>query len=868
MNSERWHEVDELLRRVLDLPSAQRSGFLARETKDDGELRSAVEDMLRAVEEAGPFLEGSVEDLWDLPWQDLLPAPAPGRAAPIETEEAAFDRSGERLGAYRLLRRLGRGGMATVYLAERADGLWEQQVAVKILRRGLDTEDVVRRFHAERQILSSLDHPNVARLLDGGSTPDGLPYLVMEYVEGTPITRYCDEHGLSIGARLRLFQDVAAAVQRAHRHLVVHRDLKPSNILVDDEGRVKLLDFGIAKILDPTLEGDPTRTAARPLTLAYASPEQVTGAAVTTASDVYQLGLLLCELLAGRRPYEVTSLSPARRERRILEAEPARPSDLVTPEAAARRSTDPKLLAARLRGDLDTIVLHALRKEPEARFESVASLLDDVGRHLRGEPVSVQPATMAYRASKFIRRHRAGVAAAVLVVLLLGVSAAVSLVQARHATRQRDRARAEAARAEQVTGFISDLFGATDPNEAGGDTITAIELLDIGADRALENLEGDPRTQAAILSEIGSIYIARGLFDRARPLIERSIAFRRSTGADTAALIVDLRQLGTVIGRNDPEAGNRVLAEAVDLAEAYLPPDDPRLAMALVDRADGIRMSPATERSETWAGMLDRAIAILRAADGDVRAELARALQLRAYAGDDAGTPENYEMLEESLELRRSLYGENHTSVAATLNDMALAVQMRDPRAADTLLERAIEINQRIVGPDHAHTIQMMSNLAGRWRDRGECAKAEAMYRELLRRRRRAYPADSVGHAFIMHGLAWCLTEQGRPDEAEPLLREVLGILANAGFDTSSPVFQMGRSTLGRSLAEQGRFAEAEPLLRDSYEWMRENAPRPVFLQFMGQRLVELYEDWGRPEAAERYANREGASSNLRPPPE
>ncbi|MEL7361459.1 MAG: serine/threonine-protein kinase, partial [Bacteroidota bacterium] len=429
MTPERWTEIQTLFEAALEHSPEERTTFLAAAAPDPT-LRREVEALLAADEQAGPL---------DALQDDLEPLASGWRAAPSE----------ERVGPYRLVRELGRGGMGTVWLAERAvddaNAQFEQQVALKLLP-GPPSSEQIRRFLAERQVLARLQHRHIARLLDGGVTERGRPYFALEVVDGQPITTYCDQHDLDIEARLQLFLQVCDAVQYAHQNLVVHRDLKPSNILVttNAEGQpsAKLLDFGIAKLLDgprPSL-GAVTQTGQRMMTPAYAAPEQVRGEAVTTATDVYALGVVLYELLAGQRPYEVTNLIPSQVERLICETMPARPSTVVldadteTPRAASRRG--------RLTGDLDVIVMKALRKEPEARYDSAAQLRDDLARHLAALPISARPSTVGYRVRSFVRRHRLGVGAAALVVLALVLGLATTLWQAQRAANEAEAAQA------------------------------------------------------------------------------------------------------------------------------------------------------------------------------------------------------------------------------------------------------------------------------------------------------------------------------------------------------------------------------------------------------------------------------------------
>ena len=441
---ERWQQADAVFSEALDLPPEKRAAFLDEACAGDADLRREVERLFEADAQAGLFLETPSD------WFDAPRLPGPGVAA--EGDRARRAVLGQQVGPYRLLDEIGHGGMGTVYLAERADGQFEQQVALKLVRSGVATDEALRRFRLERQILAGLHHPHVARLLDGGVTEDGTPYFVMEYVAGIPIDRYCDEHRLSIAERLRLFCTVCAAVQYAHQNLVVHRDLKPSNILVTDDGQVKLLDFGIARLLDPearTLSPALTQTGLRLMTPEYASPEQVRGEPVGTASDGYQLGVLLYELLTGHRPYRLPGRLLHHIERIVCEEMPTRPSTAVvqieevevsgdggtqsiTPEQVSRaRSTSIERLRRRLAGDLDNIVLMALRKEPARRYASVGNLEADIQRHLTGLPVRARPDTLVYRATKFVRRNWIGVAATLLVMLSLVAGLTVALWQAR-----------------------------------------------------------------------------------------------------------------------------------------------------------------------------------------------------------------------------------------------------------------------------------------------------------------------------------------------------------------------------------------------------------------------------------------------------
>src|SRR6185295_8810598 len=412
-SSERWRETKELFQQALDRPPVEREAFLARAAREDSALVLEVRSLLAAHEEEGQFFEEAVA--------------SEGRELLAGSRESAF--LGRRVGPYELYQQIGSGGMGSVFLARRTDREYESRVAVKLIRPGLLSEEALRRFRAERQALANLNHAGIAMLLDGGTTEDGLPYLVMEYIEGEPLDVFAETRDLTIDERLRLFRSVCDAVEHAHRHMVIHRDLKPANILVTPAGAVKLLDFGIAKLL-PGAEwvetAGLTRAAERVMTPDFASPEQILGAPVSAASDVYSLGVLLYRLLTGRPPYRFPTDRASEIERVICEEEPQKPS-AVAPEKLRRR----------LSGDLDDIVLQALRKEPERRYGSVERLSADIRRHLEGLPIRARPGTLGYRTAKFLRRNRIGVAAAGFVGLALVAGLATTAWEARIARNER-----------------------------------------------------------------------------------------------------------------------------------------------------------------------------------------------------------------------------------------------------------------------------------------------------------------------------------------------------------------------------------------------------------------------------------------------
>lgn len=502
MNPERWQQMKCVLERAVDLNPADRSSYLDEACASDAELRSEVESLLQSHDRAGTgFLHR--------PAVDLVSAPASGKIS---------SRVGTRAGVYEIVEEIARGGMGEVYRARRWDGIYEKEVAIKLVRIGLDTSFVLEHFRHERQILASLDHPYIARLLDGGTTEEGIPYLVMELIAGTPIDEYCDAHRLSITHRLQLFRQVCSAVQYAHQRLVIHRDIKPSNILVTANGDPKLLDFGIAKILDPSAEREAT--IVRPMTPEYASPEQIRGEPITTATDVYSLGVVLYRMLTGASPYSAETRSLHELSRVICETDPARPSTVVlqtqsptsdnppgqvTPEKLSQmRESSPAKLKRRLTGDLDNIALKALRKEPQRRYASVEQFAEDIRRHLEGLPVNARKDSWPYRAGKFVRRHKVGMLATATVALALITGMALTIREARIAQANRKRAEQRFNDVRRLANSL--IFELHDSIKDLPGSTPARKLLVTRALEYLDSLSKEAKGDASLQRELATAY--------------------------------------------------------------------------------------------------------------------------------------------------------------------------------------------------------------------------------------------------------------------------------------------------------------------------------------------------------------------------
>ncbi len=829
---ERFQRLEALFDEVLDLAAAQRAARLALLAASEPGLHRELERLLAAHATASAVLGNVV-----------------GEAARAAADEATPDaRPGERLGPWLIEREIGRGGMGAVFLARRADAEYEAQVALKVVG-GIRTAEHLRRFRAERQILAELDHPGIARLIDGGTTAHGVPWVAMEYVDGIPLDRHCALHACSLRERLALFLQVCDAVRVAHRHLVVHRDIKPANILVTADGRVKLLDFGIAKLIAPgdADDADETRPAVRLLTPAYASPEQLRGGRITVATDVYGLGVVLYELLAGALPLATAGRSMGEVERLVCEVDPPHPS-AVAPAGVARA----------LRGDLDTIVLTALRKDPQRRYESVDRFAEDIRRYLDGYPVRARPDSRWYRFSRFVRRNEAAVATGAGVILLLAGVAIAMTVQARRLAVQRDAASVAQAKAEQVASFLASVFEVADPSEARGREVTARELLDEGARRIETELADHPDVQATMMRTIGDVYSSLGLQSTARSMMERaleihrrvlppghpeiatselalgtvlhdegrmveadslersSLATRRALyGDDDLAVAEVLGQLAyTVENLGRLAEAESLFRRALTIERARRDPGDPLVAAAMTRLSRLLRRLEARDEAET---LLREALAIELRAFGEVHVATTSTMRNLASVLRDLGKPVEAESLYlRTLAARRRLYGDGHPEVANTLNSYGLLLLDLDrPQEAVGAFREYASVLERLYGGAHLSVAAAQNNLAIAYRDLGRLDDAAAAYERSIAIGDVALAPRHVNKAIPRLGLASIEMARGRHARAEALLRESLA-LRRAGLPSGHRYIGESLSELGWCVAQRGKRAEARVLLTEA----------------------------------------------------
>jgi serine/threonine-protein kinase len=874
VDAHRWQRLEELWDRALGLPKDQRQSLL--------DQLSAREPAL--AEELGRLLDAAEDDTF-------LEQPLLAETAAEDPPEDPW--AGRRVGRYRLLRCIGEGGMSRVYLARQEGADFERPLAVKLLR-GLSLPEADQRLAAERRILASLEHPNIARFLDGGSTGDGVSFVAMEYVRGLPITEHCRRSSTDLRGVLELFRKACEAVQFAHAHLVVHRDLKPANLLVTQGGEPKLLDFGLAKLLDesglPT--GERTETQYRALTPSYASPEQIAGRTVTTATDVFSLGVLLYELLAGERPHDPTGLSPAEIQRRLETFEPAPPSESLRRRWQEQAESGDHPPWHSLSPDLDRIVLKALRSEPGERYSSAQALADDIQRFLDGQPVLAQAQTWGYRLRKFVGRNRATVVLAALLLLSLVAFAVTAAFQAQRLRKERNTALQEQARAEEAVAFVERVFQTQDPHSAAATRAGTEELLDAQRQRVLTDLAGQPELQARLASTLGLIYQHQGFFSEARELLEHSLQTAREVyGPEhlrTARIELQLGNLLTNSGdlpaaeerllsalksletrapespqdlsaahsalghvlrlRGDNAGAEAQFRQAVELAEGH--PDE-RLASRMAYLASLLQKRGELGEAENLAR---RALALSEQQTG---AEVWVA-ETSNILGETLRNATKYREAEEHLQRALEIYRRRLGAAAETatvLNNLGIVLRSRgDYRGARAAYAEGLEIMRQIHGKDHVFVAVNQGNLGRLERILGDLPEAEIRIQDALRIYRLHDLENHPNTAFSLKALAELRRDQGRWQEALELVERADSILS-AQVAPEHPWRSTTRITHGTILLDLGRLEAAEQeLLQGKVELEQElGAEAPPVADALAH-LARLEKLRGRlDEAAELY---------------
>ncbi|MEM7351810.1 MAG: serine/threonine-protein kinase [Acidobacteriota bacterium] len=831
----RWRQVNTVFEQALALADDQRDAFLETAAGDDLDLERMVRALLAADRSAGCFLQDTSEDASAYAGSAV--------ASELKRPEARH------IGPYRLLRPIGQGGMSTVYLAQRHDG-FKREVALKLIRRDMESDEAERRLRSEREILAHLDHPYIARLYDGGTTEEGRPYFVMEHVEGERIDSFCDQQQLTLEGRLRLFLKILEAVHYAHQNLIVHRDLKPSNILVTAGGNPKLLDFGISKVLNAKLAAGDGGEAVVPwmrlLTPSYASPEQIRGASITTASDIYSLGVLLCKLLVGSVPHHFEQWTPQEVEQALSESPPPKPSVIVAaaPEtsseliARARRTTAARL-RAQLEGDLDAIVTRAIQPAPQRRYDSVERLAEDVKSHLEGYPVLAHPDTFVYRTGKRLRRHAKTAAGGTVLAATLAILVGLLATQNLRLTEEREKVRQQRDVTDQVLAFTERILGHADPRAGQGVPWTVAKALRRSDPLIADELADSPRIRSQLHGTVGRIFRGLGESKAAIDHLEQALAIRqRLDGASslgTAQALSDLAEAWVAAG--DFAQGEALALQSVALYRERAGSPDPGFVAALNTYVYALcAEGDFGSADDASAEALDLARQVVGARDPELTRAMHNRARLLSQKDDVEGAEELYR---EVLAIRRTTLEEPHPSIASTQVNLASILERQGKHTeAAPLYQLALQQQRLLFGERHPDLAPTLNNLAVLHQTLGQWAKAEAAYRQAID----LFPEGDIHHLRFRTELASLLARTGRGEAAEALLRQELDDW-RLKLPPGNTLIAWAENTLGAVLSEQLRLEEAEPLLTRSLPLIRERrGPNDAYTRKAERRLARLHE--------------------------
>jgi serine/threonine-protein kinase len=875
VDSTRWQRVQSLFHEAADMPASEQRVFLETRCGDDAGLVSEVLILLEEDARGGSLLDGDVADV----------------ASQIFNDPSSHSLPFKEFGPYRIKRALGEGGMGVVYLAQRED--LGNEVAIKILRDAWVSPARRERFNAEQRMLAQLNHPSIARLYDADTSPDGTPFFVMEYVEGVPLTDFCKTERCSIAERMRLFRSVCEAALYAHQHAVIHRDLKPSNILVKTDGSIRLLDFGIAKHLESLGElVDQTVTGLRLMTPAYAAPEQIRGEQVGIQSDVYSLGVVLYELLAGRLPFDLTKCTPSQAEKVLTEQEAEQPSDAAEKAAAAEGMNGSAVTASKAAwADLDVLCLTAMHKDPRRRYQSVEALIRDVNHYLDGEPLEARPDTWHYTLGKFVRRHaRLVSAAAIVFAVLVGMVIFYTL----RLTRARNAALTQAARTQRIQRFMLNLFQGGDPSAGPADDLRVVTLLDRGVQEA-RSLDAEPAVQVELYETLGSIYQKLGKLEQADSLMETALAKREALyGPDSIETAKGLLALGSL---RDAEArygdAERLIRQALDRDKRHLPANDPAVAKAMLALGGVLEDRGAYDQS---IAILEQTVQ-LYSAPGAEPVELADSLYELANAHFYAGHyKKSEEINERALAMYKQIYGERHPRVAAILINLGAiqldtgyyaAAERYDRQALDIvqawygkdnpetatdltilarsliyqkryaeaseLLQQSLAIKEHTFGKVHPSVASTLNELGSVALNEGKYDAAEQYFERMADIYRTDYGEQHYLYATALSNLASVYTAQHEWPRAEKLYRQAIPIYSESQSPTHINT-GIARIKLGRTLLRQRRYAEAEAETRAGYDILSPQMDLKVsWLMNARKDLVEEYAALKQPEQAAKF---------------
>ncbi len=851
MDSNLWESVKDIFNNAISLEKNMREKYLDEACGSDGNLRNEVNSLIASFESSGEFLNN--------PDKDFNFSSAPEIDPYLN----------KNIGSYNIVSVIAEGGMGRVYLGVRSDKEFSQKVAVKVIKYNSRSDYLIQRFQNERQTLANLNHPYIANLLDGGTTGDGAPYLIMEYIDGIPLTEYCVTKGLSVEERLALFQKICSAVNYAHKNLVVHRDLKPGNILITEDGNPKLLDFGIAKILkDENTQGpaEDTVTQIWNLTPDYASPEQIKGGKITTATDIYSLGVLLYKLLTGRHPYNIKSYLPAEITKIVCETEPEKPSTIVrsasppgNADAGASGSyggtnkNEIEKLSKKLSGDLDNIILKAMRKEPDRRYSSIEQFSEDIRRYLSGLPVIARSDTFAYRTSKFVKRHKYGVAAFAAITLLVIAGIAGISWQARIASMQRDMARIETAKVEKINSFLQQMLSSADPDNSGKN-VKVVDVLKAAEKKIDNDLRMQPEIRSSIRTTIGITLQNLGMYDEAIVQLKKALNTRDSLYGDVNMETArSMKNLALALDyKGDYPNAEIFYKKSLKIYNELDSVSNPSYAEALNDFGTlYMDLGDYTKAMKNYRTALN----VYRKTLGPENSQVASVLNNIALTSDykgDLNTAEEY--YKKALAMDTKILGKNSYELSHMINNLAFILQERGKyEEAISYFKRSLEIRVRILGINHPQCILALYNLGCMYYFVNNFKKSMSLLDSAIALWGKTLPPDHplFGSAYYWKGKI--LNSENEPEKALVFLRKSLKIRMRKG-DNNKYFTARTECELGRSYMLIGRYKQAESLILKNLKILEgQGGNNTDQVHAVDKMLVSLYSKTGRPKEAEKY---------------
>ncbi len=851
-----WDNIKTIFREVIELSPDERKAFLDEKCKDDPELRKEIESLIES----------------DLKGEDFLETP------PIKSIELMKDDNspetfiGMEIGKYRVEEKIGDGGMAVVYSATRIDNQFEQHVAIKFIKRGMDTDEIIKRFKIEQQALAGLDHPYIAKIIDGGTTDNGLPYFIMELIEGEPIDKYCTTKNLSITEKLELFQKVCSAVQYAHKNLIVHRDIKPGNIFITQDGTPKLLDFGISKLLGSSNDQTSlTRTGFRLMTLEYASPEQFKGQQITIATDIYSLGVVMYELLTGSFPYKFRSPLPHEIEKVICTTEPVKPSTAITRftdnkmfeikdvninDQQIVKSNDKKRrkLKRSLTGDIDNIILKAMNKEPERRYTTVEQFAEDIKRHLTGLPVLARKNSVGYRSKKFFERHKAGVISAFLFFILIIAGAIAIIIQSNVAAKQRDRAQIEAIKVKKINSFLQDMLSSADPTEVGKD-VKVIDILDRAIKKIDTELKEQPEVKAELKTTIGITYESLGIYDKAEAQLRQALKIRQSffgeNNDETANSINNVA--GILYSEGKLDSAKILYEKSIEIHKRFPMPKHAELADALnnlgILNLDLGNYDAAIKNfNEAYSIYLE-----LYGKQNSNTAALITNLALSYHYKGDLNSAEK--LYRKALDISYKLPGNAELQIAHETNDLASLLRDKNDHAgALELFRKSLKIREKILGNNHPGLALAIYNLGVELYYTRNYEEANSKINEAYKIWQKSLPPDHPYFSKIYYWFGKLYNEKGMTEKAKSYLLKSLALRLKKQPDNKLIIAET-RFELGRTYMLQKKYDKAEPLLSTNFDILKNELGDKSFETVEAAKVVsEFYLKLKEPQQAKKYS--------------